>query len=173
VDHNSAHCPHVRFRLTGNEYSLHSRHLSAQAAITPDESKIVVSNLYDGFDVYSLNDRKHIRTLPIYIMENVSLPVTFVHDCKTVLLGSSQGTVRLVDISTGDILHILRHDSKVSCQVIVYYGSCLLDWDIVQALSYHHQVGDSVHYIATATSEKGNATYVKIWKDGSQNGRRL
>lgn len=39
---------------------LFSHHVSAQAAISPDESKMVVSNLYDGFDVYSLNNQRHI-----------------------------------------------------------------------------------------------------------------
>ena len=80
---------------------------------------MVVSNLYDGFDVYSLNDRKLIRTLPIYIMENVSLPVTFIHDCETVLLGSSQGAVRIVNIGSGEVLHTLRHDSEVSFNICI------------------------------------------------------
>ncbi|KAF8223175.1 hypothetical protein L208DRAFT_1381562 [Tricholoma matsutake] len=126
---------------------LFSHHVSAQAAISPDESKMVVSSLYDGFDVYSINNQRRIRTLPIYILENLSLPITFIQDHETVLLGSSQGAVRIVIISSGEILHTLRHD-----------------WDIVQAISYHHQPRASIHYIATATSKKAKATYGKIWK---------
>lgn len=59
----------------------------------------------------------------------------------------------------------------ILCAMIVKFRAKLLrtaahvslDWDIVQAISYH-QPSASVRYIATATSEKGKSTYVKIWK---------
>lgn len=39
-----------------------------------------------------------------------------------------------------------------------------IDWDIIQAIAYQYNRVDGCHYIATGTSEKGPATYIKIWK---------
>lgn len=53
---------------------------------------------------------------------------------------------------------------KLHAKLLCTAAHVSLDWDIMQAISYHHQPRASVHYIATATSEKAKAMYVKIWK---------
>ena len=39
-----------------------------------------------------------------------------------------------------------------------------LGWAIIQAVAFFYDRSEGAHYIGTATSEQGAATYVRIWK---------
>ena len=70
---------------------------------------IATSNLYDGFDLYSVKDASYLRTFRQEILENVPLPAVFVHDCTVLFMGSSSGKAAIGDVQTGQIFQELDH----------------------------------------------------------------
>ncbi|RDB26681.1 Vegetative incompatibility protein HET-E-1 [Hypsizygus marmoreus] len=120
-----------------------------QSTISSDEKRLVVSNLLDGFDIYDLQSRKFVRTIGDCLLENVAIPVAFLgKDCDYVLAGSSNGAVKILDVKSGVIARVMAHRN----------------WDIVQAVAYYHAAAEGCHYIASATSEKGQETYITVWR---------
>ncbi|RPD60452.1 hypothetical protein L226DRAFT_469432, partial [Lentinus tigrinus ALCF2SS1-7] len=76
-----------------------------------DEELLVVSNLYDGFDLYRLSDQTHLHTFQVNTRINVPLPVLFIEGASgRVVLGTSCGQVRIVDVSGGVVLQELDHN---------------------------------------------------------------
>lgn len=63
---------------------------------------MLCSNLYDGVDLYNLEDRTHIRTFPQESSpdHNVPVPVLFIENGQSALIGSTCGQVTLVDLVT-------------------------------------------------------------------------
>lgn len=84
---------------------------SAQSAVTEAGGKLVASNLYDGFDIYCTKKRTLLQTISVYSVENVPLPVTLVYGNRAILIGSSHGAVKILDLNSGKTLHDLRHNS--------------------------------------------------------------
>lgn len=71
---------------------------------------MAVSNLYDGCDLYDLNDQTHLRTFQVNTKINVPLPVLFVQTASAVVMGTSCGEVRIIDVSAGVVLQVLDHN---------------------------------------------------------------
>lgn len=120
-----------------------------RSAINASGTYLVCSNLFDGFDVYCLDTQQYLRTLPAHNVENVSLSLSFVHADVEAVLGTANGAVKVVNILSGDMTADLHHDS----------------WDMIQTVAYTVSA-DGIsrqHIIATASSEKGPSTYVKLW----------
>ena len=92
--------------------------LSGMSAVDSGEALMICSNLYDGFDLYNIQDRSYIRTIRREIPRslNVMLPALFVcHNSdldSALLLGSANGQVQILS-STGDVYHRLTH-GKIS-----------------------------------------------------------
>lgn len=74
---------------------------------------MAVSNLYDGFDLYSLIDQAHLRTFQVDTRINVPLPVLF-FNASALVMGTSCGLVRIMDVTANAILQELHHDGKLS-----------------------------------------------------------
>lgn len=143
-------------------------YLRGFSAISSDETTLAVSNLFDGLDIYDLKNQQFTRTLPTYIMENVLIPLVFVHNNEAILVGSAHGAVKILNCLTGDTRADLSHSSTPSISSsLCLIPDYVLDWDMVQAIDYHYDRSKSTHYIATGISEKGSATYVKLWKASS------
>lgn len=143
-------------------------YLSGFSAISSDETTLAISNLFDGLDMYDLKNQRFTHTLPTYIMENVLIPLVFVHNNEAILVGSAHGAVKILDCLTGDTHADLSHSSTPSISsLLCLIPEYILDWDMVQAIDYCYDCSKSTHYIATGISEKGSATYVKLWKASS------
>ena len=71
---------------------------------------MAVSNLYDGFDLYSVKEQTHLRTFQVNTEVNVPLPVLFIGDASTLVVGTSCGEVRMIDVRAGVILEELDHE---------------------------------------------------------------
>ena len=84
---------------------------SGHSAISLDEKHIVVSNLYDGLDWYSVADRSlsHTVQCPINQQMNLPVPVLFTHDGETIIMGGTCGSARLLDASTSETIQTLPH----------------------------------------------------------------
>lgn len=91
-------------------YSCNSGH----SAISLDEKYIVVSNLYDGLDWYSVADRalSHTVHCPINQQMNLPIPVLFTGDGGAIITGGTCGSVRVLDASTSETVQTLPHSGK-------------------------------------------------------------
>ena len=78
--------------------------------MAPDENFIAISNLYDGFDLYSMSDREWMRVFRVDTRLNVPLPVLFIEGGAKLFTGSSCGQVTLFDIHTAEVVQKLNHD---------------------------------------------------------------
>lgn len=94
-----------------------------------DEKYIVVSNLYDGLDWYSIADRalSHTVQCPINQQMNLPIPVLFTRDGGTIITGGTCGSVRVLDASTSETIQTLPHSGEspphFSC---FFHSSCAL-----------------------------------------------
>lgn len=107
--HDPAACAYHRLRLPGQiAYFV----CSGWSAISPGEKHIVVSNLFDGLDFYSIADRavSHSVPCPINQQKNAPVPVLFNSDGNVIIVGGTSGSVRVLDSSSCETLQILSHD---------------------------------------------------------------
>lgn len=79
----------------------------------------MVSNLYDGLDVYALeyNPPKLVDTFPLSIEHNVPIPVQHVDDGAVLLCGGSTGSARLLRSDDGEIIQLLEHGGELSAVI--------------------------------------------------------
>ncbi|KAI0363208.1 hypothetical protein BV20DRAFT_958773 [Pilatotrama ljubarskyi] len=80
---------------------------SGRSTVSPDGRTLAVSNLYDGFDLYTVHDGKHMRTVEAEIRVNVPLPVLFIAD-DALLMGTSCGEVRVCKPSDLDVIQVFH-----------------------------------------------------------------
>jgi WD40 repeat protein len=85
---------------------------SGWSAVSPDEKHIVVSNLYDGLDFYSISDRalSHSVPCPINQQKNKPVPVVFSRDGEIVVVGGTSGSVKVLNSRSCETLQTLSHD---------------------------------------------------------------
>jgi len=105
---------------------------SGSSAISPGGKHIVVSNLFDGLDFYSVADRtlSHSVPCPINQQKNAVVPVLFTSDGSAIIVGGTSGSVRVLDSSSCETLQVLSHDGQFftfSCvpELITYTGDLI------------------------------------------------
>lgn len=88
---------------------------SGWSAVSPDEKHIVVSNLYDGLDFYSISDRALSCSVPCPInqQKNKPVPVLFSNDGDVVIVGGTSGSVRVLDSHSRETLQILPRNGRL------------------------------------------------------------
>ena len=88
---------------------------SGWSALSPDEKHIVVSNLYDGLDFYSISDRAVCYSVPCPINQNKNkpVPVLFSNDGKVVMVGGTSGSARILDSGSCETLQTLSHNGRL------------------------------------------------------------
>ncbi|KAG2745531.1 WD40 repeat-like protein [Suillus brevipes Sb2] len=128
--------------------------ISGAACFSADGKTVVVSNLFDGFDCYSIGNGEHLANLPTPIMHNVPLPSLFIEGGKSILCGSSCGYALLYSGNMNTVLQVLRHGEHDIIQTLV----CLAD------PSEKAYCENEAKFIATASSEADLENYVRIWK---------
>ncbi|KAH7904585.1 WD40-repeat-containing domain protein [Hygrophoropsis aurantiaca] len=126
-------------------WHIHSRSRIGCSAVSPTEKFIVVSNLYNGFDQYDIQDGSWMRTYSTPITENIILPVIFADQGHTIILGSPCGFVMICRANSNEFLQGLRHAYT----------------DNIQTLAYCDH-GD--RYIATASTKPNEKNRVFIWR---------
>lgn len=85
---------------------------SGWSAISPEGTHIVVWNLFDGLDFYSIADRvlSHSTPCPINQQNNKPVPVLFNGDGSIIIVGGTFGSIRVMDSSSYETLQVLSHD---------------------------------------------------------------
>ncbi|KAJ2911856.1 hypothetical protein MD484_g8558, partial [Candolleomyces efflorescens] len=131
-----------RWRMRAKSYRI------GPAAVDSNETFMVCSNLFNGFDLYNIKEHQHIRTIYQDIPRtlNVMLPVLFVrHNSElAILLGSATGHVQIVSF-TGEVFSKLTHNNE-----------------IIQAIAFG-ETPEGVRIVATGPAEKETETSVRIW----------
>ncbi|KAF6743747.1 WD40-repeat-containing domain protein [Ephemerocybe angulata] len=117
------------------------------SAIHPSEMLLACSNLRDGFDLYDLQAKAYVRTYTAVIQDNIALPAVFMNGGTAIALGTSKGTVRIVNTLTGEEVDILDHPA----------------FDHVQALD-SVEVSNELTFLATASATKRAPNYIKLWR---------
>jgi hypothetical protein len=84
-------------------------HLSGHATLSADERMLIVSNLQDGVDIYSMPPVQLLRSFKHAISVNVPLQVHSALQGALTLAGSDDGTVRLFEQRTGQVSELLPH----------------------------------------------------------------
>lgn len=81
---------------------------------------MVCANVQDGFDLYNVHTREHLRTFVKHAPEgaNVSLPALFIHDDQDILLGSSGGPISIVKAADGTEVETLKDRGTQVCNAI-------------------------------------------------------
>ncbi|KAF9790781.1 WD40-repeat-containing domain protein [Thelephora terrestris] len=79
-----------------------------RAAVSPNESKLAVTNLFDGVDVYSMADQSRLNSVSVDVKENVSTAVAFLSD-NTVVFGGGSGVAYIAEGTPLMVTRILRH----------------------------------------------------------------
>src|ERR1700709_767492 len=93
----------------GGSKKWYTQPISGGACFSADGRTAVLSNLFDGFDCYNINDGGHLANLPPPIIHNVPLPSLFIEGDQSILCGSSCGYVLLYSGNMKSILQVLRH----------------------------------------------------------------
>ncbi|PBK58322.1 WD40 repeat-like protein [Armillaria solidipes] len=116
------------------------------SALSIKGDAFVATNLYDGIDFYSTVKRTRINRAALHILENVLIPIEFIHEDESVLVGSSTGIAVILSTELGREQQVLVHGSS---------------HDLIQAVDY--TVYGGRQYIATGDSEKGDDTQLQVW----------
>ncbi|PBK87386.1 hypothetical protein ARMGADRAFT_1034952 [Armillaria gallica] len=116
------------------------------SALSIKGDAFVATNLYDGIDFYSTIKRTRINRAALHILENVLIPIEFIHEDESVLVGSSTGIAVILSTKLGREQQVLVHGSS---------------HDLIQAVGY--TVYGGRQYIATGDSEKGDDTQLQVW----------
>lgn len=90
---------------------------SGYSAVSPDEKHLVVSNLFDGLDWYSITEHKlnHSVPCPINLQNNIPVPVLFGDNGRVIIVGGSSGNARILDSMTAESIQTLPHDGTYFC----------------------------------------------------------
>ena len=85
---------------------------SGWSAISPEERHIVVTNLFDGLDFYSIANcaLSHSVPCPINQQNNALVPVVYSSDGSAIIVGGTSGSIRVLDSRSCETLQVLAHD---------------------------------------------------------------
>ena len=87
--------------------------------LSPDEDSVLISNLSDGADIYSVGKSLPCLRLkcgvPPEVTKNVPLQVNFVDGGRYASCGSAEGSISIWDVKEGRRVQVLDHQGKGSC----------------------------------------------------------
>lgn len=78
-----------------------SRSRSASASVSEDGTRIAISNLRTGFDVYLLESGELLHSFVHDMGEHLPTPVLFIHDGQAIVGGTTVGKVGMWDLACG------------------------------------------------------------------------
>ncbi|RDB29242.1 Vegetative incompatibility protein HET-E-1 [Hypsizygus marmoreus] len=134
------------------------------AALSVDERTLIVSNLKDGIDTYSLPPRQPLRSFRHSISCNVPLSVCSTLDGALILAGSDDGYPRIYDQRLGTLSQTLPH-SQGQCGC--FFSHNILA-DYVWGIGSLVQAGYSRNgrcLLVTGSSDKQSTIEIKVWAE--------
>lgn len=104
--HYAKRVPNVRHAIMSRCQRL--LHYRGRAAVSPDETKLAVTNLFDGVDLYSLTNQSRLNSVSVDMKENVPVAVAFMSD-NAIVFGGGSGLAYVAEGSPPVVKHTLRH----------------------------------------------------------------
>lgn len=104
--------------------SHHPLHFSGNAVLCQGtDNSLLISNLMDGIDEYSLPELNRVQTIRQQIVDNYPVQVAAVNGGAYVVCGGDKGVAQVFDKRTGKMVQYLDHKNgtklfiwwKVSC----------------------------------------------------------
>ncbi|KAG1842000.1 WD40-repeat-containing domain protein, partial [Suillus tomentosus] len=91
---------------------IHGHQLIGHAALSPDESSVLLSNLSDGLDLYTVGQNHPQQSYKFSHSgkANVPVQVAFIEHGQAVLSGSPDGNVHVWDLASAESRQVLEHD---------------------------------------------------------------
>ena len=132
--------------------------LSGHAAFSRDQRTLLISNLVNGIDAYMLSavssSMQNQQSFRYAIRCNVPLQVTTAMQGSWVISGSDDGTVRLYDQRSAEMIKCLHHaDGALNVALVFYFANRLLPSRYtcpsrggMSFLLYLHTKSNNVHY---------------------------
>jgi hypothetical protein len=114
--------------MSSSQRSLHHR---GRAAVSPDETKLAVTNLFDGVDLYSLIDQSRLHSVSVDMKENVSVAVTFINN-NTIVFGGGSGFAYIAEGTPLAVKRTLGH-SGVFHLLRLFRGSDLTEQRVISS----------------------------------------
>ncbi|KAI0324435.1 hypothetical protein GY45DRAFT_1262848 [Cubamyces sp. BRFM 1775] len=125
----------------------------ARSALSPDGKAVAICNLMNGFVRYRVKTGEMLSQYPVEVVDNVSLPVLFIHEGRSLLCGSDRGEVTIFNAETGSLVQVLQHP-----------GPCTVSQCSIISIHQAYQRAGGMDWVATGTSETGDRTNVILWK---------
>ena len=93
---------------------------SGRSCVSPDGKFVVVSNMYDGVDFYSISTHTFSHTVLYRVNPHMNspIPVEFIPDGRTLLIGGTYGSARMVDTQTSETIQLLPHSGEYGLQAM-------------------------------------------------------
>lgn len=88
-------------------------------AVSPDETKLAVTNLFDGVDLYSLVDQSRLSSVSVDVKQNVSAAVTFASD-NSIVFGGGSGLAYVAEGMPLTVRYTLKHGGARLLQLLVH-----------------------------------------------------
>jgi len=93
---------------------------SGRSCVSPDGKFVVVSNMYDGVDFYSISTHAFSHTVVYRVNPHMNspIPVEFIPDGQTLLIGGTNGSARIIDAQTSETIQLLPHSGECILQTM-------------------------------------------------------
>jgi WD40 repeat protein len=90
---------------------------SGHAALSPDESSVLLSNLSDGLDLCTVGQNHPQQSYKFSYSGkgNVPVQVAFIEHGQAVLSGSPDGNVHVWDVTSAESCQVLEHEGAMCC----------------------------------------------------------
>ncbi|KAF8572699.1 hypothetical protein K439DRAFT_1421544 [Ramaria rubella] len=114
---------------------------SGNARISPDGQDLLIDNLWNGMDAYSIHSRKHIATFNAPVAERKPKQVMFDPSGDFVIQGSDKGLVYISDFHTLAPVQALvhsKHRGLVQAVTVRFLPSFLRDTLTLHLTSVTH-----------------------------------
>jgi hypothetical protein len=94
---------------------------SGRSCVSPDGKFVVVSNMYDGVDFYSISTHAFSHTIQYRVNPHMNspIPVEFFPDGQHLLIGGTHGSARTIDVQTSETIQLLPHAGEYEHQPII------------------------------------------------------
>ena len=121
VEHCSTDAIYVCFTTPrGLGWSVDTLAGSGRSCISPDGKFVVASNMYDGVDFYSIPTHAFSHTVLYRVNPHMNspIPVEFIPDGRTLLIGGTYGSARMIDTQTSETIQLLPHSGEYAFQAV-------------------------------------------------------
>ncbi|KAJ3847483.1 WD40-repeat-containing domain protein [Lentinula lateritia] len=157
------------------QWSIGPNEKIGMAAISPDRTAMVASNIRTGMDWYDLSKASWIKSSTSLERQekdfNIPLPVKFINKGCAVVMGTTKGYAVIFHAEHGRQVQTLDHaNHKIWVTALVILISFLSINASSHCLKAYQETGHQNRILATADGNVGERAKIRIWTPVNQNG---